>query len=656
MFLQHLYALAERRRREGDPAFTDPAFVRKPIRWIIQVDSEGRMSTPGPLDTMGENKRAMEYDKPQTGETKNSGGRAEFLADTITGVFGLDTEPEKYSQQENARKRRNANNEVKYEDFWQQMQQAYNSTQHNSLRALLSFHTLIGSNPPFLRWGTSKESKASEKPTWWMKTATGHETRLGSGDYLTFEVNGELLLLDDEVIRPYWRKMYEDLHADKDTSAQLGTCLVTGEDNIPIARTHEVKIRGVRNTGSGGAIVSFDKPAFRSYGFDKSLNAPVSTRASKDYCNALTWLLSRRNHSLTVGDMSICFWTRDMEETSNHFAQMLEQPDPKSVRDFLHTPWTGVEQRLWKHDQFHSVALSGNSGRIVVRHWIQIPIETALENLRGWFEDLNITSYGDTHSGNETIPPLGFFRLACTSVRDKDDLQPDVLTQLYRAALERTTPPVLLLKSILYRLQSDLSKFGQGILETPLSRKTLRAISDARQPVPPAGESRFALIKLILNRNEGNRKEGTPMIEPQVFETDDAAYNCGRLLAVLAEAQQKAHDYKLEGAGVVERYFGTACAAPASVFPLLIRLNRHHLKAISKSEKYKGHERFLEAAIQNILVLFRPGVGKRPPVFPRVLDLQAQGRFALGFYQQQAADDAARHSPRSNSNQQQSHS
>src|SRR5215831_20376487 len=273
MLLRHLYDLTQRRRREGDPAFADPAFVRKPIRWIIQIDSEGSMSNPGPLDTMGENKRAMEYDKPQTGEAKNSGGRAEFLADTITGVFGLDTELEKYSDQENARKRRDANNNDKYEDFWQQMQQAYDSTMHSSLLALLNFNKLIGTNPPFLRWGTSKEPKANEKPTWWMTTATGSETRLGSGDYLTFEVNSQLLLLDNEVIRPYWRMIYEQLHAAKDSSSQLGTCLVTGEDNVPIARTHEVKIQGIKSVKSpgGGAIVSFDKPAFRSYRFEKSL-------------------------------------------------------------------------------------------------------------------------------------------------------------------------------------------------------------------------------------------------------------------------------------------------------------------------------------------------------------------------------------------------
>jgi hypothetical protein len=90
---------------------------------------------------------------------------------------------------------------------------------------------------------------------------------------------------------------------------------------------------------------------------------------------------------------------------------------------------------------------------------------------------------------------------------------------------------------------------------------------------------------------------------------------------------------------------------------LLIRLNRHHLSKISKSAKYKGHERFLEEAIQNILALFRPKGTGLSPVFPRTLDLQAQGRFALGFYQQQAADDAARRaSNKGNNNSPQSNS
>jgi CRISPR-associated protein Csd1 len=153
-------------------------------------------------------------------------------------------------------------------------------------------------------------------------------------------------------------------------------------------------------------------------------------------------------------------------------------------------------------------------------------------------------------------------------------------------------------------------------------------------------ESRFALLKLILNRN---RSATTMEIKPSLTaDTEDAAYNCGRFLAILAATQDKAHDYKLEGPGVAERYFGTASVSPSSVFPLLIRLNRHHLNKISKSERFGGHERFIQEQIEAVLALFKPTRPGLPPTFPRTLDLQAQGRFALGFYQQHAADAAAR--------------
>ena len=101
-----------------------------------------------------------------------------------------------------------------------------------------------------------------------------------------------------------------------------------------------------------------------------------------------------------------------------------------------------------------------------------------------------------------------------------------------------------------------------------------------------------------------------------------------------------------------EKYFGTASTSPAYVFPYLVKLNRHHLQKIGKSAKYAGSERFLEEAIFSILSKLGQAEEMRrkkiAPAFPRTLDLQAQGRFALGFYQQMAADAAAREANRKN--------
>jgi CRISPR-associated protein Csd1 len=214
-------------------------------------------------------------------------------------------------------------------------------------------------------------------------------------------------------------------------------------------------------------------------------------------------------------------------------------------------------------------------------------------------------------------------------VREAKDLQAETLTQLYRASLEGTAPSLALLGPILDRLATDLTKNGGVTLLNP---------------------SRFALMRLILNRNQ---KRGEIMIQPQVFETGDTAYNCGRLLAIFDDLQMKAHDYRLEGPGVVERYYGSASSAPNSAFGILWRLHQHHLRKVSRrGDKGRAAAEAIKDKIAEIAGLFPQPAPLQPPQFPRAFSLQEQGRFALGFYQQKAADDAARRGHRADHNSQ----
>ena len=293
-----------------------------------------------------------------------------------------------------------------------------------------------------------------------------------------------------------------------------------------------------------------------------------------------------------------------------------------------------LEKQPPASDKFIAVTLSAAGPRIVIKDWVQMPLIEAAEHFKNWFNDLTLENASDESSvadtgGEDEFAPLAVRRLAgCTApltkkggrfIPDFDKLQPDVVTQLYRAALEGTAPSLSLLKPILNQLHSRLVRDD-----------TYNLLYD---------ESRFALLKLILNRQPNRSMKIQPTL---TADTEDAAYNCGRLLAILAATQAKAHDFKLEGAGVSERYFGTASVSPSSVLPLLIRLNRHHLNKIRKSERFGGHERFIQEQIESVLVLFKPARTGLPPTFPRTLDFQAQGRFAIGFYQQHAADAAAR--------------
>lgn len=123
-------------------------------------------------------------------------------------------------------------------------------------------------------------------------------------------------------------------------------------------------------------------------------------------------------------------------------------------------------------------------------------------------------------------------------------------------------------------------------------------------------------------------------------EIRDEAYNCGRLLAVFEELQAAAHEYKLEGASVVEKYYGAASSSPNSAFGILWRLHQHHLKKVSRSNRAKAEA--IKQKIAEICANFKACQPTEAPRFPRSFDLQAQGRFALGFYQQIAFDKEAR--------------
>ncbi|MFZ4702371.1 MAG: type I-C CRISPR-associated protein Cas8c/Csd1, partial [Candidatus Methylumidiphilus sp.] len=625
MLLQLLNDFAESRKLLDDLAFSP-----KTVRWLVPLDGEGNLIGSGPRETTGEKNRGLAYSTPQTSRNKNAGGIGEFLADNLTGIFGIDTDPEKDIDNAKKRKDRDANNLDKCVDFWRQIQEAFEATQCTALQAVLKFHEKNSVLPSFLRWGVAVESKPNEKPAWWLTTALGTETKLGP-DNFSFEVEGfnGLLISDETMLRPYWREIYQKEINDRNTTAKRGICLITGNTDTPIAATHGPKIKGVPNTQSfGAAIVSFDKPAFTSYGFDQSQNAPSSIKASTAYCYALNYLLNQNDHHLRIGQTSACFWAKETRQASIRISQMFNRPDPASIRSFLVQPWAGLDKELIKTDQFYSVTLSGNAGRVVVRHWLQISLGQALENFVKWFQDLEITPYGDPsvyvnpkHKAKEKeegMPPLALFRLACATVRDSKDLQSETLTQLYRAALEGTPPPVMLLKPILNRFQVDLPKQGLGILMNP---------------------SRFALLRLIVNRN---RKEDEPMIEPQVFETHDPAYNAGRLLAILDSLQRSAHGSNFDGATLSERYFASASTTPNSAFSLLWKLHSHHLKKLrQQGDKGRRAANQIKNSIIETVALFHPDKTGDAPQLPRHFNLVEQGRFALGFYQQMAVRKAA---------------
>lgn len=101
------------------------------------------------------------------------------------------------------------------------------------------------------------------------------------------------------------------------------------------------------------------------------------------------------------------------------------------------------------------------------------------------------------------------------------------------------------------------------------------------------------------------------------------AYHCGRLLAVLANLQRAALGDV--GAGVVQRYYAAASQTPGLILGRLASNARNHLGKLEGGLAF-----WYENEIASVM-------GKLGDGAPRILDLEGQGLFALGYYQQLAA-------------------
>jgi CRISPR-associated protein Csd1 len=120
-------------------------------------------------------------------------------------------------------------------------------------------------------------------------------------------------------------------------------------------------------------------------------------------------------------------------------------------------------------------------------------------------------------------------------------------------------------------------------------------------------------------------EEGTTMSSIQLANADPA-YLCGRLLAVLDEVQYAA--LGSVNATIIDKYYGAASTAPASVFGTLIHNAQNHLGKLMGIESRRGAYIALDQKLQDILYPLSE--------FPATLSLPAQGLFALGFYHQRA--------------------
>jgi len=441
------------------------------------------------------------------------------------------------------------------------------------------------------------------------------EKELLKGANVVFQIDGQRgFVHESDWMDSIW------LSTEQTDSSAKGQCLITGQE-ASIARIHAVAIKGVVGAQpAGAALVSFNIESFASYGKTQSFNAPVSEAAAFAYAIALNYLLADSKHRIRLGDTTAVFWaeretggpeedwlayllnpTGDEEAKGESAGGMwrIDHQARQQIMDILQRCRDGLPITTGAADfdpevRFYLLGLSPNNSRIAVRFWHVESFGSLLNRLGQHYTDLSIAGL-DAETG--LLPSWRI--LSETAVQGKRENIPPLLGgALLRAILTGQAYPQSLYTAMLARIRSGgkegrINAVRAGVIKACLLRR-------AR----------------ILGETE---KEGLYTVSLNESSTNPA-YRLGRLFALLEKAQQDA----VPGANATirDRYFGAASATPGAVFPLLLRLSRHH---IAKAEYGEWTDRRIQEVMSGL------------DSFPNHLNLEEQGLFVLGYYHQREA-------------------
>jgi len=432
-------------------------------------------------------------------------------------------------------------------------------------------------------------------------------------DKVTFRIGGSFPV-ESNAWHGWWRNFRASLVDQKSSKRKKATsgasgamrCLVTGELTEPLA-THP-KIEGLGDVGglaTGDVVIGFDKEAFRSYGLEQSTNAAVSEEAGMTYRAALNFLI--RNKSRRLASTKVVHWyVKDIPPEDDPLPQLVDPPEiqerdaQRRAAQMLDSIQKGERPDL-ADNYYHALTLSGASGRVMVRDWMEGQFTQLVENINAWFDDLSIVH----REGGRLAQDPKLMAVLGSMVRDLNEVPAPLETKMWRVAVRNESIPA-----------------------TALARAMVRTRSAVLQDQAP-NHARMGLIKAYHIRKA--RREGDTDMEKQLKpylneNHPHPAYHCGRLLAILAGLQKAALGADI-GAGVVQRYFASASTTPALVLGRLTNLSQHHVAKLHRdapglADWYQGRIAGVWSCIKDIP--------------PSTLKLEEQSLFALGYYQQLA--------------------
>ena len=409
---------------------------------------------------------------------------------------------------------------------------------------------------------------------------------LMKGANLVFRVNG-MFAQDDPRIRSAWDASYGGQEGERQQ------CLVTGNLDVPEAVHPAVKgVAGAQS--SGAAIVSFNAPAFCSYGKEQSLNAPVGKYAAFAYTAALNYLLSDKSNVHRIGDTTVVCWAEGAEPQYSLFASLslfgddlpegLSDNDLRSALDSLSQGLPSEELKLDPSRPFYILGLAPNAARLSVRFFCRNSFGNLMKNVNEHHKRMEIVGK------RYPITPL-WAMLRETVNRNTTDKSPSPVMAgaTARAIFMGTAYPASLLEATMLRIRAE-------------------------RDITPG---RAAILKAYYIQNYNDEEVTTVSLNET---STNIPYTLGRLFEIYEEVQEKANPSI--NATIKDKYFNAASATPATIFPILGNLCQKHLRKLEI-----GSRIHLDSQISQIKSI----LGE---TYPIRLSLQEQGSFDLGYYHQ----------------------
>lgn len=607
MILQALTSLYEALAPKGE--VPKEGWSREKISFALGIDENGDLLRITPLFKPGDMPKGKKKEEPQemtvpAAVKRTSGAAANFLWDNSSYILGVSLK----KGEDDAEREKRRNKDIKCFEACRELHHSMlDGMEYPAAKAVLNFLD---------KW---EPQKAEEN-----NLVAQYAKEILSGANMVFRFNGGYVH-DDPQLASVWQK------ANAKQKDNIGQCLVTGALD-EIQNTHPT-IKGVQGAqSSGAALVSFNASAFCSYNKEQNQNAPVGKYAAFAYTTALNHLLADRKNVHRIGDAAVVCWAENADKQYEDFAADLFFGDgdgDQSDEQWLSALQASVELLakglpcreldLDPERKFYILGISPNAARLAVRFFYCDSFGNIVKNIKAHYDRLEIV-----RPSYDKFPILPLWKLLSATnrtIKKKNDNG----TNAERSDSEDSDKSKDKTQNSAMAGAVARAVFSGGRYPASLLECTFLRIKAERNIT----RERAAIIKAYYLRNPNEKCPKEVLTVSLNENSKNIPYTLGRLFSVYEEIQKEANLRNPGNPGInttiKDRYFGSAAAMPATVFPILSNLAQKHLRKLSDAQRV-----YLDKKVMTL----KSVLGEQ---YPAHMSLPEQGSFDLGYYHQTQA-------------------